>query len=547
MIDKQSHPKRSVPKSGLRPGQDFLPPKKQTKNYPMVGMTLSSYRKTEPPKSAGKPVDKPTPQPISNPSPQTLPVALSTKPRDPSAKNTGSKGRIRKNFTLKKVVLTLLIVVLCLGGWVGGKFLYNTHKLFGGSLLGLIHATKLKGEDAGRVNILLAGNSADDTGHNGAELTDSIMLISLDTKNNTGFMMSVPRDLWVDVPGSGYAKINSAYVTGNQQNFTQDGLPSGGMGALESVIERNFNITINYYALVNYSAFRDAVNAVGGIDVVIKSSDPRGLYDPNRDYVTKGPLVKLSNGKHHLNGEQALDLARARGDPNPYGYPYGFPNSDFDRTAHQRQMLVALKTKAESAGVLANPAKLTSLFDALGKNIRTDMTLAEVHRLYDLTKSIDVNAVQSVSLNDAYGKNLLMNYTAPDGESTLAPAAGIDAYSKIQAFLTQLMSPNLAAREGATIVILNASNTAGLATAQKAALTAKGLTVGAVGDARSTQTKTTIIDASGGSKPATKKILQAKYGNNFTTANPYSAVYDADFIVLLGTDSVPKTNTNTTQ
>ena len=105
--------------------------------------------------------------------------------------------------------------------------------------------------------------------------------------------------------------------------WAENGYPSGGMGQLEQVVEENFGIAINYYALIDYSAFRDAVNAVGGIDVTIASSDPRGLYDPNIDYTTHGPLVKLTNGVHHLNGQQALDLVCARGDSaNSYGFAF---------------------------------------------------------------------------------------------------------------------------------------------------------------------------------------------------------------------------------
>jgi LCP family protein required for cell wall assembly len=86
------------------------------------------------------------------------------------------------------------------------------------------------------------------------------------------------------------------------------------MGLLEETVNQYLGITTNYYAVIDYTAFRDSVDAIGGIDFTVNSSDPRGIYDPSIDWTTKGPLVKLSNGVHHLNGEQALDLARARGD-----------------------------------------------------------------------------------------------------------------------------------------------------------------------------------------------------------------------------------------
>jgi LCP family protein required for cell wall assembly len=452
----------------------------------------------------------------------------------PRAVKQGRWRRLRQKVTLKRTVITLLVLILLVGGFVGGKFIYNAHKLFGGSILSVFSSTKLKGEDQGRVNILLAGNSSDDPGHSGAGLTDSIMLISIDTKNNKAFLLSIPRDLWVQLPGGGHQKINDAYVDGENNSFSAPGYPNGGMGELEQVVSQDLGVPIDYYALVDYTAFKDSVNAVGGIDINIQSSDPRGLYDPSIDYTTHGPLVDLSNGEHHLNGEQSLDLARARGDA--YG-SYGFDAADFDRTQHQRQMLVALKQKAVSAGVLANPAKLTSLFDAVGNNVKTDMKLDEVHRLYDLTKNINGNAVQSLSLNSAGGKDLLQSYSASDGESALIPATGVDDYSAIQNFIKRQTSSNPVVQEGAKIEILNGTSTNGLAARFENQMLSQGFNVVGIGDsAAPPQTTTTIIDASGGKKPATRAQLIKQFGNSITTANPYASVYDTDFILIIGQD-----------
>ena len=519
---QQKQPFSQRPSSGRpRPGQDILV-SKQAARFPTVGMTLQSYDRNSQGGNRAR-------------------YAVPSKP-----KRRGRLSRIFHRITLKRVVLSIFCIFLAIGLFLGGKFLWNAHKLFGGNLLGVLSSTKLDGEDKGRVNILLAGNSADDVGHNGGELTDSIMILSIDTRHNKAFMLSVPRDLYVSLPDQGYHKINYAYVAGENDGFRENGYPKGGMGELEQVVEENFGLDINYYALVNYKAFKQAVDAVGGIDVTIKSSDPRGLYDPNIDYSTRKPLVKLSNGTHHLNGQQALNLARARGDSS---YSYGFAGSDFDRTQHQREMLVALKSKAVSAGVLANPAKLSSLFDAIGNNVKTDLELPEVRRLYEVTKPIGNGGIQSYSLNNVDGKNLLTNYTNNAGESTLVPAAGIDDYSDIQAFLKRLMSSNAVVQEGATVVVLNATDKFGLASKERTALAAKNFTIGAVGNADTTQPKTTIIDVSGGKKPGTLAALKKYYNATSTTTNPYTNVYDTDFIVMLGNDRLasstqPSTTSN---
>ncbi len=510
-------PPRATPPTSY-PGRPAMDPTaaRQAAQFPGVGVTLGSY-KHNPFRDA-----------------KGLPAPIPKRP----------PGRLRRFFTVKKILLLVMLIALAAGIWLGGKFVYNAHKLFHGNILSILTTTKLKGEDNGRVNILLAGNSADDAGHSGGDLTDSIMIMSIDTKNNQAFLLSVPRDLYVQIPGtSSHSKINYAYVAGKNNDFAEDGYPKGGMGELEQVISQDFGITLNYYALVNYSALKDAVNAVGGIDINIQSSDPRGLYDPSIDYATHGPLVKLTNGLHHLDGEAALDLARARGDSY---YSYGFAASDFQRTKDQRDLLVALKTKAVTAGVLSNPAKLSSLSDAIGSNVKTDFSLSEVHRLYDLTKSISGSGIKSYSLNSINGKNLLASYTTPDGQSSLIPAMGVDNYDDIQSFLQQITSSDPVVQEAADVVLLNATATAGLASQQRTKLEAKKYTISAVGNTTTNQATSTIIQAKIGTDPNTLAALQKQFGKtaSVSTTNPYATMYpSADFIVVIGADQVPAAST----
>ncbi|CAN5172783.1 hypothetical protein BH09PAT3_BH09PAT3_4100 [soil metagenome] len=519
MAENKKSPYR---RSGKAQSFDIAPPKrKQQADFPAVGMTLSAY-------GSSKGSNKATTNRTSKSAPAPEPV--------------GRFKRFKSKFTRKRVILTIVAILLLAIGWLGWKFAYNAHRLFGGSVFNVLSSTKLDGEAQGRVNILLAGNSADDSGHQGGTLTDSIMILSIDTKNNTGFMMSIPRDLYVSIPGYGHQKINAAYPSGEKSNFSQNGFAEGGMGMLQKIIQNDLGITTQYYALVNYSALRDAVNSVGGIDITIESSDKRGLYDPSKDYTTGGILVKLANGKQHLNGQQALNLARARGDARG---SYGFAASDFDRTENQRKLILALRSKATSAGVLTNPIKLGSLFDSVGSNVETDLELGHVRRLYDLTKGISGNTIESIALNDADGKNLLKNYRTSRGESALIPEAGLDDYSDIQRYVQRLTSTNLLLREAADTVLLNGTATSGLAARESDLLEKKNIAVSSVADADSeNDTTTQIIDLSKGKKPATLKALQKTYtGSVVTTTNPYGTKYDVDFIVVIGTDRIPTTDT----
>ena len=334
--------------------------------------------------------------------------------------------------TLKRIVITVLVIALIFGGWLGYTFYNNVAKITGNSnpfqVLSLFLPAHLN-ETNGRVNILVAGNSTDDPGHEGATLTDSIMLISVNPKTKTAVLLSIPRDTWVHVPGFGYSKINAAYQDGQQENFSQPGYASGGMGLLEQVVQQDFGVMPNYYALVNYSAVRNAVNAVGGITLTINSPDPRGLYDPYTH-------LNLPNGSVTLNGQEALNLSRARGDgPGSYG----FPQADFNRTQYQQQILIALKDKARGGNIFTRPVKAAKLANAVGPNVKTDMSLNGMVTMYGDTQGINNSSIKTVTLNNYQGQDLLRSYGAPDGESALIPAAGFDNWSQIQSAVNDLL------------------------------------------------------------------------------------------------------------
>ena len=455
------------------------------------------------------------------------------KARKPKKVRLDKHGNPKPPWSLRKKIIVWIVsviaaILLVSGGWVAWKFIAATTKAANGNILGLLSSTKLKGEDQGRVNILLAGNSADDPGHGGATLTDSIMIISLDTKDNTAFAMSIPRDLWVDVPGYGYEKINAVY-------------PEGGMGLLEQVVDKDFGINMDYYALVDYTAFKQAVNAVGGITVTINSPDPRGIYDPNISKADDGPL-NLKNGTQQLNGQTALNLARARNDPTPSGQVgYGLPNGDFDRAANQRMMLVALKNKVFSSGLYTNPVKIGQLFDAIGNNVQTDFKTNELRRLYTIAKSIDSSKIQSLSLTT---KKLISDYTTSDGQDALVPTAGVTDFSQIQLYMKQLTSTDPVVKEGAQVVVLNASGTTGLAKSNASTLTTvHNIDVIAYGNATGLYLSNEIIDTTKGGKPATLAALKQIYGTNVVTTSPAITVLypTADFIVVLGSQPVAGT------
>lgn len=454
-----------------------------------------------------------------------------TKPLTKSDQPVAKKHRTRK--LIKWASLSLVALIVLGGGWFGWRIYRgvagatNNNNPF--SLFSAFKPVPLKGQDTGHVNILLAGNSADDPGHDGASLTDSIMILSLNTNDHSAFILSVPRDLWVNIPGMGYQKINAAATL---SNFQTTGYPSGGMGSLEQVLHQNLGININYYALINYTAFRDMVNAVGGISINIQSPDSRGLYDPNIAKADGGPL-KLANGWQNLNGQTALNLARARGDNYR---AYGFPGSDFDRTEHQRQMLMALKQKASTLNLLTDSVKIANLFSAIGKNVNTDLQLNELKSLYSLTKDLTDSNIASYNINNLNGQQLLVNYTSPGGLSALAPAAGIDNFTAIQSQVKKLISSDPIVKESANVVVLNGSNVTGLAKQQGQKLTDMGMNLSIAADAPNGYNQTVVVSNTT-SKPQTAAKLESLYGVNATADATLTKDYpNADFIVVLGTN-----------
>lgn len=452
--------------------------------------------------------------------------------------------RSRRSIPFKRIAAGLVVLVLLAGGWEGYTALHAVTKVFHGSIFStakaLVAGSPLTGETNGRVNVLLAGDSADDNGHGGADLTDSIMVLSIDTKQHTAFMMSIPRDLWVNIPGWSHQKINAA---NDVSKFNEAGYPKGGMGMLQKLVQEDLGIPINYYALINYTAFRDSVDAVGGVTVNIQSPDPRGLYDPNLSKADGGPLL-LGNGLQTLNGRQALNLARARGDPCYCGHiEYGFPQSDYNRTQHQRMMLIALQQKALSAGVVGNPVSVVKLFNSLGNNVNTNMTADNAIRFVQITKDINLANVQSLTYPNGGPNGLLRDYRAADGEEALIPKDGIDEFGGLQQYYQQLVSNNPVIKEAPTAVIINATNTMGLARKEAATLKKQGFNVLNVSSANATYSGTMIVDNTATKKPASKLALQQQIKaatagvNGATSGEAYEAHgYTADFVIILGSN-----------
>ncbi len=217
----------------------------------------------------------------------------------------------------------LAVLGLGFGGWLAFKGLSAAHKIIsrsnGGApaLVGSLDPTKLKGEGDGRINILVLGIGG--VGHEAPTLSDTMLVLSIDPQTKDTAMLSIPRDLYVKIPATGkyatqYSKINAANAY-------------GGPELAAKVVSSVIGVPIHYYILVDFSGFRQAVDAVGGVDVTVG----KAIYDPEYPCDNeKGGYCPFSvaAGPQHMNGTVALRYARSRKS-----------TSDFDRAARQQQII----------------------------------------------------------------------------------------------------------------------------------------------------------------------------------------------------------------
>lgn len=447
----------------------------------------------------------------------------------------------RKRHIVRWIVIALLILGLGYLSFIAIKFISAGGSIFKGNIFDILQTQPLKQDANGRSNFLILGTSEDDPGHGGAYLTDSIMVVSVDQTKHNVYMFSVPRDLYVDYGmacNSGYqGKINEYFNCVND-NYNSDSAEQERLAQTQKFIGNIFGMDIQYGVHVNNTVIKEAVDAVGGVDVNIQGDgdvpygvQPGSILDRNFDWRCNYTcyLVKYSPGVHHLDGEHALFLAMARGDTNP---TYGLANSNFDREANQRKILLALKDKAASTGVLANPAKVTSLIDTLGKNLRTNIQTNEIRTIMDVARATKSSDIISLSLYDS--DNMLVKPDSVGGASVVVPAAGTYDYTDIQAFIAQKLSKDPLVREGAKVSVYNSSSISGLAQDEADSLEHDGFNIATVGTAPEGTYDAVELYQIGKGMSATKAKLEQLYGVKVQTTPPPVSVTDgADFVVIV--------------
>jgi polyisoprenyl-teichoic acid--peptidoglycan teichoic acid transferase len=384
-----------------------------------------------------------------------------------------------------------------------------------------------------RINILFLGYGG--PGHDGPYLTDSIMLLSIRPGTREAIMISIPRDLWVKIPalpGNGFmmGKLNSAYAIGtdhnNYPNVRSDWKTSTGGGDLAAAtVSQVTGQPIDYWVGVDFKAFRDVVNALGGVRVDV----PTMLDDP---YFPAGEStgmmrVHFDAGWQQFDGERALEYARSRE-----------TTSDFDRSRRQQLIMLAVRQRVFSLNAIP---RMLSLLGALQDNVRTNLRPGDMQQLADLAGKIKDQDIRRVAIDTS---NLLRSGTSSNGQYILEPLD--PTYSALHRYLATALPDRSTLTKQVPFQVQDGSGRYWLpygigtpASIMTSLLQAEGWEAIVAPPATKRVTQTQILDGSGGRAAATVAWLQDYFGAVVTTVPAPAS--GPSVTVVLGSDFTLKT------
>ncbi|HEY7347979.1 MAG TPA: LCP family protein [Ktedonobacterales bacterium] len=320
-----------------------------------------------------------------------------------------SRKRRRWGRWVALTFLVLLIIVVALGVIVGQRAYAFGQAISTQSPL----SSQIDLNGTNRVNLLVMGFGGGN--HPGAYLTDSMLIISIQPQTGQTALISVPRDLWVQIPpDSGrYGKLNSAYEYGLDNGYGT--VQAGKVAAGDITAQKLSDVTglsVKYWMTLDFSGFRELVDALGGVDVNVQHSFT-ALYPKNDDPSIDASWITVTfkAGPQHMDGAHAIEYARARevtgGDPTE--------GTDFARSARQQILIKAIVSKMTQVSEWPH---LFGAMDALQKSIYTNLSALD---LYHFVGKMDLNNAKHIGLSN---QNVLVDSSTDDGQYILQPRNG---------------------------------------------------------------------------------------------------------------------------
>ncbi len=371
-----------------------------------------------------------------------------------------------------------------------------------------------------RVNVLLMGIDEREK-EDGPWRTDTMIVLTIDPVSQSAGMLSIPRDLWVPIYAYDIqSKINNAHYYGDAYDY-----PGGGPALARDTVQYNLGVPIHFYARLNFAAFERLVDEIGGIDIYV----PETIDDPHYPDELHGydPFY-IEAGEHHLDGKTALKYARTRA-------TFG---ADFDRARRQQDVILAVRDQVVNLNQLPRlVSKAPTLLDTLGDAIVTDMTLNQAIKLARLAVEIDLDNIQTAVIDP----NHTVPYTTDDELEVLVPdrekmrELRDRIFAAPQNTYAGATTEERLAEEGARVVILNGTQTPGLAGQTQDYLNGLGFQVVEIGDAPTLYDNTLILDYTG--KPFTAKQIAQQLGLRSSAITPASSPEgEFDIKLILGSN-----------
>lgn len=408
---------------------------------------------------------------------------------------------------------------------------------------------------ADRINILLLGLDMRDDERDQPTRSDTMIILTIDPAHKRAGMLSIPRDLWVPIPGHGQNKINTGHFFGEADQ------PGGGPALAMKTVEYNFGVKINYYARVDFRGFADLLDAIGGVTIDVERPIKDDEY-PTEDYGIR--RLYISTGIQHMSGPEALRFARSR-----------HADNDFARGHRQQSVILAARQKVLQPSILP---KIPAMVGILFNTVKTDVPVTDmlslfkmgqgiqakdiVSRAIDPSMTIDVNGDGTVLVPDRKKIRKVMDEVFSDTPVTPAPTTGSGDFehpspsTPVPTLIPAIVLPatstatpkatpttgratptRVAANASITVQVYNGTLREHLAADVASALRLKGYSIGEVAQAaRADYTETIIRDHTGHTQAA--NAIAQLLGVPTTAVKKFPPVADgADITIVLGADA----------
>ncbi len=480
-----------------------------------------------------------------------VPATAPTPPRKPPVtrptRQVRPSGKRRSHTGWK--VTGFMIALLLVGFSVFGYKVISTsnkistaEKSILGQLKDLLFSSheSLAGEKDNRINVLLLAIGGE--GHSGENLADTVMVASIRPSDNSIALLSIPRDLYVQVPDENfYSKLNAVHAYGEAKK------KDNGPELLKRKVEEITGLPIHYYARVDFTAFKSLVDTVGGVDITIKNG-----------FVDYWHKISFPAGTEKMNGERALAYGRAR-------YVEGPEGGDFKRTQRQQQLLLAIRDKVFSVNTSFDFTRINGILNSLSDNIRTNMQLWEMKRFFELARQIDHDHVRSVVLSTGTNGVLVGSTEVLGGTPASILKTRTGDFSEIQHLAKTMLddsqtghliaptpqdsssatptpsaspSTNPTPEIRPTLEIRNGTNVTGLAKKMQDILEPKGYEVLAIGNATDRSTAKTTVYIINTKRLESGQALADDLGAASDSGLPTGeAKTQADILIILGADA----------